>query len=170
MTSRNVAEPSRELVDGLVCLAAEITQMEPATVCEGANYPATGARHAIWQVLQDRYSTLVIGRAFNRNHSSVGTGIRRSERRCAVDPDHAYLVAELARRMREGFAGGTTRERAQASLRAMDREIEVASSILVDLTRKLATLREARASLSDLLVDFHLVLHDSEPVITRVPA
>lgn len=157
------------LVESLIAKCAEVLLIDPAAVRARTQAQApSAARAACWQVLVEAgWTSTELGEVFDRDHSTVASQAHVSERKARVDPDHAYLVSELRRVVREDTRQGgfsTLEDRTHAQLWALDQEIAASSALRDQLVTRITTASRLRAELAAVLADF--AAHDN--VITRV--
>lgn len=161
------AQRPRAIVDALVAKCAQVLTIEPAAVmATGREIAPAAARAACWQVLREGGWTLTeIAQAFNRTHGTVSTQERKSARRERVDADHAYLVTELRRIVREStrpayFESRQVRVRAQVW--ALDQELAAATALRDELVARITRVQRVRGQLAAIGADMA-----AEDVITR---
>lgn len=144
-----------ELVDLLVEASARLMLTTPAEVQSGSKRPGpVEARWAIWIVLRERGLTLhEIGAEFDRDFSTIASGLARGRSRVLVECDYAESVSELRRLSARIVSGDHIEDRARTALRSMAEEITRAEVLQRELAVRLCSLRQARAGLAEFLLE-----------------
>ena len=153
-----------ELVDELVRVASEETGIFEDAIWGRGEHPRRGrndaarTRQAIWCALREHgWQLMAIGAEFNRDHSTVFTGIGRAAMASRTDHDLRYLIDKLAETI-DAFQGRTRMGYdVHRAIERIDREITWAQQLRTQLTERLDGLQYEREALAQVV----------DPVVTR---